>query len=350
MIQSNGYAAHAARARLTPFKFERRDPGPLDVVVEIQYCGVCHSDIHQIRNEWGESVYPMVPGHEIIGRVLRVGESVKKLKTGDTAAVGVIIDSCRTCASCKAGEEQYCEIGATPTYNGRDPKTGSITFGGYSNNIVVDEFFTYKVPPNLDPPAVAPLLCAGITTYSPLRHWKVGQGQKVGVVGLGGLGHMALKFAHSFGAHVVQFTTSPAKTDDALRLGANEVILSKDPNAMKSQAASFDFILDTVSAPHDVDIFLSLLKRDGAMVLVGLPDRQLAVQPAILSGKRVALTGSSIGGVRETQQMLDYCGQKGIVSDIEIIPIQKIEDAFERVLRNDVKYRFVIDMASLPKQ
>jgi uncharacterized zinc-type alcohol dehydrogenase-like protein len=323
MIQSNGYAAQAARARLTPFKFERRDPGPLDVVIEIQYCGVCHSDIHQILNEWGDSVYPMVPRHEIVGRVVQVGDSVKKLKAGDTAAVGVIIDSCRTCASCKAGEEQYCENGTTPTYNGPGPRTGSITFGGYSNNIVVDELFVYKVPPNLDLPAVAPLLCAGITTYSPLRHWKVSQGQKVGVVGLGGLGHMALKFTHSFGAHVVQFTTSPAKTDDALCLGANEVVLSKEPNAMRSQAASFDFILDTVSAPHDIDMFLSLLKRDGAMVLVGLPDRQLAVQPAILSNKRVALTGSSIGGVRETQEMLDYCGQKGIVSDIEIIPIYK---------------------------
>lgn len=291
----------------------------------------------------------MVPGHEIVGRVLDVGTSVKKFKIGDTAGVGVLVDSCRTCGSCKAGEEQYCETGAVTTYNGRDRQTGEITFGGYSNNIVADESFVYKVPPNLDPASVAPLLCAGITTYSPLRHWRVGRGQKVGVIGLGGLGHMGLKFAHSLGAHVVQFTTSPSKKDDALRLGADEVVLSKDSGAMKSQGASFDFILDTVSAPHDVDVFLSILKRDGTMALVGLPDRPLTVQPAILSAKRVALSGSSIGGLAETQQMLDYCGEKGIVSDIEVIPIQQIEEAFERVLKSDVKYRFVIDMASLPK-
>jgi alcohol dehydrogenase (NADP+) len=350
MIQSRGYAAQEAGARLAPFKFERRDPRPHDVVIEIQYCGVCHSDIHQVRNEWNEAVYPMVPGHEIVGRVLEIGPAVKKFKVGDTAGVGVLVDSCRTCASCKAGEEQYCETGAVPTYNGRDRQTGDITFGGYSNNIVADEHFVFRIPPNLDPAAVTPLLCAGITTYSPLRHWKVGQRQKVGVVGLGGLGHMGLKFAHSLGAHVVQFTTSSSKKDDALRLGANEVVLSKDRNAMKSQAASFDFILDTVSAPHDVDMFLSLLNRDGTMVLVGLPDRPLTVQPALLSGKRVSLTGSSIGGVRETQEMLDYCGEKGIVSDVEVIPIQKIDHAFERVLKSDVKYRFVIDMASLRKQ
>jgi alcohol dehydrogenase (NADP+) len=350
MIQSRGYAAQEARARLAPFQFERRDPRPHDVVVAIEYCGVCHSDIHQVRNEWNEAVYPMVPGHEIVGRVLEIGAAVEKFKTGDAAGVGVLVDSCRNCASCKVGEEQYCETGAVLTYNGRDLHTGDITFGGYSNNIVVDEDFVFRIPPKLDPAAVAPLLCAGITTYSPLRHWKIGPGQKVGVVGLGGLGHMGLKFAHSLGAHVVQFTTSPTKKDDALRLGANEVVLSKDSAAMKSQAASFDFILDTVSAPHDVDMFLSMLKRDGTMVLVGLPDRPLTVQPALLSGKRVALTGSSIGGVRETQQMLDYCGEKGIVSDIEMIPIQNIDDAFERVLKSDVKYRFVIDMASLAAQ
>src|SRR5689334_22217269 len=350
MIQSRGYAAQEARARLAPFKFERRDPRPHDVVVEIEYCGVCHSDIHQVRNEWNEAVYPLVPGHEIVGRVIGVGDAVKKFKIGDTAGIGVLVDSCGTCASCKAGEEQYCETGAVLTYNGRDLHTGDITFGGYSNNILADEAFVFRIPGKLNRTGVAPLLCAGITTYSPLRHWKVGQGQKVGIVGLGGLGHMGLKFAHSMGAHVVQFTTSPNKEEDALRLGANEVVLSKDPGAVKSQAASFDFILDTVSAPHDVDMFLSMLKRDGTMVLVGLPDRPLTIQPAILSGKRVALTGSSIGGVHETQEMLDYCGEKGIVSDIEIIPIQKIDEAFERVLKSDVKYRFVIDMASLPKQ
>jgi alcohol dehydrogenase (NADP+) len=350
MIQSRGYAAQEARARLAPFQFERRDPRPHDVVVEIQYCGVCHSDIHQVRNEWNEGVYPMVPGHEIVGRVVGIGASVKKFKVGDTAGVGVMVDSCRVCESCKAGEEQYCETGAVGTYNGRDRQTGDITFGGYSNNIVADEAFVFKIPPKLNPAGVAPLLCAGITTYSPLRYWKVSRGQKVGVVGLGGLGHMALKFAHSLGAHVVQFTTSPSKKDDALRLGADEVVLSNDSGAMKAQGASFDFILDTVSAPHDIDIFLSMLKRNATMALVGLPDRPLTVQPAILSGKRVALSGSSIGGLAETQQMLDYCGEQGIVSDIEVIPIQQIDEAFERVLKSDVKYRFVIDMASLPKQ
>jgi len=292
----------------------------------------------------------MVPGHEIVGRVLEIGASVKKFKIGDTVGVGVLVDSCRTCGSCKAGEEQYCETGAVPTYNGRDRQTGDITFGGYSNNMIADESFVFRIPPKLNPAGVAPLLCAGITTYSPLRHWKVSQGRKVGVVGLGGLGHMALKFAHSLGAYVVQFTTSPSKKDDALRLGADEVVLSNDHAAMKSQAASFDFILDTVSAPHDVDIFLSMLKRDGAMALAGLPDRPLTVQPAILSSKRVSLTGSSIGGLVETQQMLDYCAERNIVSDVEVIPIQKIDEAFERVLKGDVKYRFVIDMASLAKQ
>jgi alcohol dehydrogenase (NADP+) len=350
MIQSRGYAAQEARARLTPFQFERRDPRPHDVLVEIQYCGVCHSDIHQVRNEWNEGVYPMVPGHEIVGRVIGIGASVKKFKVGDTAGVGVMVDSCRVCESCKAGEEQYCETGAVGTYNGRDRQTGDITFGGYSNNIVADESFVFKIPPQLNPAGVAPLLCAGITTYSPLRHWEISGGQKVGVIGLGGLGHMALKFAHSLAAHVVQFTTSPSKKDDALRLGADEVVLSNDSGAMKSQGASFDFILDTVSAPHDIDIFLSMLKRNATMALVGLPDRPLTVQPAILSGKRVALSGSSIGGLAETQQMLDYCGEKGIVSDIEMIPIQQINEAFERVLKSDVKYRFVIDMASLKKQ
>ncbi|MFL6351250.1 MAG: NAD(P)-dependent alcohol dehydrogenase [Bryobacteraceae bacterium] len=347
MIHSRGYAAREAQARLAPFQFERRDPRPHDVVLEIQYCGVCHSDIHQVRNEWNEGVYPMVPGHEIVGRVLQVGKSVKKFKIGDTAGIGVLVDSCRTCASCKAGEEQYCETGAVGTYNGRDLQTGDITFGGYSNNIVADESFVFKVPPQLSPAAVAPLLCAGITTYSPLRHWGVGRGQKVGVIGLGGLGHMALKFAHSLGAHVVQFTTSPSKHEDAMRLGADEVVLSNDSGALKSQGASFDFILDTVSAPHDIDIFLSMLKRGATMALVGLPDRPLAIQPATLSGKRVALSGSSIGGVAETQQMLDYCGEQEIVSDIEMIPMQEINEAFERVLKSDVKYRFVIDMASL---
>ncbi|TCK71583.1 NAD(P)-dependent alcohol dehydrogenase [Acidipila rosea] len=345
-IKSHGYAAHSATKPLAPFSFERRSPGEHDVVVEIEYCGVCHSDIHQARNEWGGSNYPMVPGHEIVGKVTAVGSAVKKFKVGDLAGVGVIVDSCRECASCKAGEEQYCEVGMVQTYNTPD-KQGEMTYGGYSNNIVTHEDFVHSVSPKLNPAGVAPLLCAGITTYSPLRHWKVGKGQKVGVVGLGGLGHMALKFAHSFGAHVVQFTTSLSKTEDAKRLGADEVVLSKDPEAMKAHANSFDFILDTVSAPHDMNAYLALLKRDGTMAQVGLPDKQPTIEMGNLLFKRRTLSGSIIGGMAETQEMLDYCAEHNITADVEVIPIDKINEAFERVLKSDVKYRFVIDMKSL---
>jgi alcohol dehydrogenase (NADP+) len=347
MISSRGYAAQNNKSPLAPFSFERRDPGPKDVVIDIQFCGVCHSDIHQARNEWGGAVYPMVPGHEIVGRVTRVGSAVTKFRGGDLAGVGCMVDSCRTCANCKKGEEQFCLVRTIFTYNSPEKGTGRNTYGGYSNNIVVDEDFVLKISPKLNPAAAAPLLCAGITTYSPMRHYKVGPGQKVGVVGLGGLGHMALKFARSFGAHVVQFTTSPGKKDDAMRLGAHEVVISKDAAAMKAQANSFDFILDTVSAAHDVEALLSLLKLDGHMAIVGVPPEPLSVPAFSLIMGRRSLVGSAIGGVRETQEMLDYCAEHGIASDIEIIPIKRIEEAFTRTVKADVKYRFVIDMSTL---
>jgi uncharacterized zinc-type alcohol dehydrogenase-like protein len=299
------------------------------------------------RNEWGQSIYPMVPGHEIVGRVSAAGSAVTKFKVGDIAAVGVIVDSCRKCTPCKKGEEHFCDEGATLTYAVPDRVDGSITMGGYSNNYVVDERFAHTVPANLDLAAVAPLLCAGITTYSPLRHWKAGPGKKVGIVGLGGLGHMALKFAHSFGAHVVQFTTNLRKKEDALRLGADEVVLSTDPEAMKAHAKSFDLILDTVSAPHSIDDYLVLLKQDATMALVGLPEVPPSFSVFNLITKRASIAGSMIGGMPETQEMLDYCGEHNIVSDIEVIRIDQVNQAFERLLKQDVKYRFVIDMSSL---
>jgi uncharacterized zinc-type alcohol dehydrogenase-like protein len=348
MTQSRGYAAQSATTPLAPYQFQRRDPKGRDVVVEIMYCGVCHSDIHSARNEWKNAVYPMVPGHEIIGRVMAVGSEVTRFNAGELVGVGVIVDSCRTCPSCKAGEEQYCDNGATLTYGVTD-RYGDITYGGYSNNIVVDEHYVHRISPKLNPAGVAPLLCAGITTYSPLRHWKVGKGKKVGIVGLGGLGHMGLKFAHSFGAHVVQFTTSLSKKEDALRLGADEVVLSTDATAMQKHANSFDFILDTAAAPHDLNAYLALIKRDGAMALVGLPDQPPVVQTGALAFRRRSLSGSIIGGMPETQEMLDYCAEHNIVSDVEMIPIQKINEAYARMVKNDVKYRFVIDMASLQK-
>jgi uncharacterized zinc-type alcohol dehydrogenase-like protein len=348
MAESHGVAAQHAKAPLTPFRFERREPGKSDIEIAIDFCGICHTDIHQVRDEWGGAIFPMVPGHEIVGRVTRVGDDVKKFRVGDLAGVGCMVDSCGHCASCKAGEEQYCENAIVFTYNSLD-KSGAPTYGGYSNNIVVDESFALKIPENLDLAAVAPLLCAGITTYSPLRHWKIKAGDKVGVVGLGGLGHMALKFAHSFGAHVVQFTTSLNKKEDAKRLGADEVVLSKDADAMNAHLNSFDLIIDTVSADHDVSALLALAKRDGALVMVGLPDKPLPVPAFGLVLKRRHIAGSIIGGIAETQEMLDYCAKHGIVSDIEIIPIQKVDEAYERMLKNDVKYRFVIDLASLGK-
>ena len=347
MPASKGYGTLDAQSPLAPYNFSRREPGPTEIVVDTLFCGVCHSDLHMVRNEWGGSIYPLVPGHEIVGRVTAAGSAVTKFKVGGIAAVGVIVDSCRQCAPCHRGEEHFCDLGATLTYANTDRVDGSITMGGYSSNYVVDERFAHTVPANLDLAAVAPLLCAGITTYSPLRHWKVGPGMKVGIVGLGGLGHMALKFAHSFGAHVVQFTTNLRKREDALRLGADEVVLSSDADAMKAHFKSFDFILDAAAAPHSLDPYTTLLKQDATMCLVGLPDKFPVLNVGNLIFKRAALSGSMIGGMPETQQMLDYCGEHNIVSDIEVIPIQKINEAYERMLKQDVKYRFVIDMSSL---
>jgi uncharacterized zinc-type alcohol dehydrogenase-like protein len=347
MPSSQGYGTPNAQTPLAPYAFSRREPGPTEIVVETLYCGVCHSDLHMARNEWGNAIYPLVPGHEIVGRVIAVGTSSKKFKVGDLAAVGVIVDSCRHCAPCNRGEEHYCLEGATLTYASKDRVDGSITMGGYSNNYVVDERFAHTIPANLDLAAVAPLLCAGITTYSPLRHWQAGPGKKVGVVGLGGLGHMALKFAHSLGAHVVQFTTSLKKKEDALRLGADEVVLSTDANAMKAHARSFDFIVDAASGPHAYDPYLELLKQDATLAMVGLPGKPATIEIGNLIFRRAALSGSMIGGMPETQQMLDYCGQHNITADVEVIPIQKVNEAFERMLKQDVKYRFVIDMSSL---
>ncbi len=347
MKHTHAYSAASATASLAPFSLDRRDPLPTDVQIEILYCGVCHSDIHQARNEWQNTVYPCVPGHEIVGRVTAVGSDVTKFKVGDTAAVGCMVDSCRTCPSCQAGNEQLCDQFPIFTYNGPDKHSGGVTYGGYSDAIVVDESFVLRVPENLDLAATAPLLCAGITTYSPLRQWGVKAWQKVGIVGLGGLGHMGLKFAHAFGAHTVLFTTSPGKAEDAKRLGADEVILSKNTDEMNAHASSFDFILDAVSADHDINAYLNLLKADGALVLVGAPEKPLAVAAFPLLMKRRRLAGSLIGGIAETQEMLDFCGEHNITSDIEMIPIQKVNEAYDRVLKSDVKYRFVIDMSSL---
>jgi uncharacterized zinc-type alcohol dehydrogenase-like protein len=349
---ARAFAAPSASSPLGPHSIVRRDPRPQDVDIEILHCGVCHSDLHQARDEWKSvmpTVYPCVPGHEIVGRVRRVGSAVTKFKEGDLAAVGCMVDSCRTCTSCKAGLEQYCQNFATYTYNAPDKVSGGVTAGGYSDRIVVDEAFVLRVPSSLNLAGVAPLLCAGITTYSPLRHWKVGKGQKVGIVGLGGLGHMGLKFAHAFGAHTVLFTTSPNKAADAKRLGADEVIVSTDAEQMKAHAGSFDFILDTASAKHDLNQYLMMLKLDGAMTLVGAPEEPAPVASfALIMGRR-SLAGSGIGGIAETQEMLDFCAQHGITSDVESISIQQINEAYERLLKGDVKYRFVIDMASLAK-
>ena len=343
-----GYAAQSNKSPLEPFRFERRTPGPKDVQIDILYCGVCHSDLHQVRNEWAGTTYPIVPGHEIVGRVARVGDKVTKFKVGDVAAVGCLVDSCRTCESCKEGLEQYCYTGHTLTYNSPDPHLGTMTYGGYSSQIVVDEDFVLTVSPKLDPAATAPLLCAGITTYSPLRHWEVGPGSKVGVVGLGGLGHMGVKFAHAFGAHTVLFTTSPGKAADAKKLGADEVVISKNADEMSEHRNSFDFILNTVAASHNLDAFTELLKVDGTLCLVGAPEHPHP-SPTVftLMMKRRSIAGSGIGGLPETQEMLDFCAEHGIVSDIEVIPIQQINQAYERMLKGDVKYRFVIDNASL---
>jgi uncharacterized zinc-type alcohol dehydrogenase-like protein len=349
MYNAKAFAASTATSPLASTAISRREPTERDVQLEILFCGVCHSDLHTVRDEWNAvmpTVYPCVPGHEIVGRVTAVGSSVTKFKVGDIAAVGCLVGSDGTCPECKAGLEQFCN-GMTLTYNAPDKHTGGVTYGGYSDSIVVDEHFVLHVPSNLDLAGAAPLLCAGITTYSPLRHWGVTKGQKVGIVGLGGLGHMGVKFAHALGAHTVVFTTSPSKVEDARRLGADEVIISKDANEMQKHAGSFDFILDAVSADHDINAYIHLLKRDGNMTLVGAPEKALPLFSMGLLFKRRSVSGSLIGGLAETQEMLNFCGEHNITADVEVIAMQQINEAYERLLKSDVKYRFSIDMASL---
>ena len=352
MYNAKAYSAATAKSPLASTAITRRDPTEHDVQIEILYCGVCHSDLHTVRNEWSDvmpTVYPCIPGHEIVGRVTRIGSAVTKFKAGDLAAVGCMVDSDGTCPECRAGLEQFCP-NFTLTYNFPDKHLGGITYGGYSDSIVVDQKFVLRVPSNLSLAGAAPLLCAGITTYSPLRHWGVTKGKKVGVVGLGGLGHMGVKFAHALGAHVVVFSTSPNKKDDALRLGADEVVISKNANEMEKHVGSFDFILDAVSADHDINAYINLLRRDGNLTLVGAPEKPLAVAAfGLLFGRR-SLSGSPIGGIAETQEMLDFCGTNNITADVEVIPIQKINEAYERLLKSDVKYRFSIDIASLKSE
>jgi uncharacterized zinc-type alcohol dehydrogenase-like protein len=349
MYKAKAYSAGSATSPLAPTTIPRRDPNEHDVQIEILFCGICHSDLHQVRNEWSgvmPTVYPCVPGHEIVGRVTKAGSAVKGFKAGDLAAVGCLVDSDRTCPECQAGLEQFCP-NLTLTYNFPDKHLGGVTYGGYSDSVVVDERFVLHVPSSLDLAGTAPLLCAGITTYSPMRHWGVTKGKKVGVVGLGGLGHMGVKFADALGAQVVVFTTSPRKKDDALRLGADEVVVSSNADEMKKHAGSFDFILDAVSADHDINAYIELLRRDGNLTLVGAPEKPLAVAAfGLLFGRR-SLSGSPIGGLPETQEMLDFCAAHNITSDVEVIPIQKLNEAYERLVKGDVKYRFSIDMASL---
>jgi len=353
MYKTKAYSAASATSPLSSATIPRRDPTDRDVQIEILFCGICHSDLHQVRNEWKEvmpTVYPCVPGHEIVGRVTKVGSAVTKYKPGDLAAVGCLVDSDHTCPQCEAALEQFCP-NMVLTYNWADKHgTAPVTYGGYSNSIVVDERFVLRVPSNLSLAGTAPLLCAGITTYSPLRHWGVTKGKKVGIVGLGGLGHMGVKFARAFGAHVVVFTTSPGKTEDALRLGAHEVVLSRNADEMKKHAGSFDFILDAVAADHDINAYINLLARDGNLTMVGAPDKPLAVNVFGLIFGRRSFSGSPIGGLAETQEMLDFCGQHNITADVEVIPIQKVNEAYERLVKSDVKYRFCIDMASLKSE
>ncbi len=349
MFNAKAYSAASSTSPLASTTIARRDPTEHDVQLEILFCGICHSDLHQVRDEWKSmmpTVYPCVPGHEIVGRVTKVGSHVTKFKEGDLVGVGCMVDSDGTCPECKAGFEQFCTNMAL-TYNSPDKHLGGVTYGGYSDSIVVDERFVLRVPANLNLAGAAPLLCAGITTYSPMRHWGVTKGKKVGVVGLGGLGHMGVKFAHAFGAHTVVFTTSPKKKEDALRLGADEVVISTDANAMNKHAGSFDFILDAVAAEHDINAYINLLGRDGNITLVGAPEKPLPVSAFGLIFRRRSFSGSLIGGIAETQEMLDFCGQHNITSDVEVIPMQKVNEAYERLVRSDVKYRFSIDMASL---
>lgn len=348
MTQVNAYATTGATEKLGPFNIQRREPGEDDVQIEILYCGVCHSDIHQARNEWGNSIFPMVPGHEIVGRITAVGSNVSHFKVGELAGVGCMVDSCQTCAACKDGEEQFCDGGMIATYNSLG-KDGAPTYGGYSTHIVVDQKFTLHVSEKLDITGVAPLLCAGITTYSPLRHWKVGKGQKVAVMGLGGLGHMGVKFAVAFGADVTVISTSPSKEQDAKKLGAHHFAVSRDAETMQKLQGNFDFILNTLSAEHDYNMYLSLLSRNGTMVVVGVPSQPSVVAAFNLIGRRRSIAGSLIGGIKETQEMLDFCAEHNIVSDVEVINMEQINEAYERILKSDVRYRFVIDMESLRK-
>ncbi|ACC79336.1 Alcohol dehydrogenase GroES domain protein [Nostoc punctiforme PCC 73102] len=352
MYNTKAYSAASATSPMSSTQIARRDPTEHDVQIEILFCGICHSDLHSVRNEWSSiisTVYPIVPGHEIVGRVTEVGSAVTKYKPGDLAAVGCLVDSDGTCLNCKAGLENFCP-NQILTFNSPDKHLGGVTYGGYSDSIVVDERFVLRVPSNLDLAGAAPLLCAGITTYSPMRHWGVTEGKKVGLVGLGGLGHMGVKFAHAFGAHVVVFTTSPDKKEDALRLGADEVVVSRNADEMQKHAGSFDFILDTVSAKHDINAYLNLLRLDGNITLVGAPEKPLDVAAFSLIMARRSLSGSNIGGIPETQEMLDFCGKHNITADVEVIPIQKVNEAYDRLLKSDVKYRFVIDMASLKSE
>lgn len=347
MIATKAYAAQDPKSLLAPFHLERREPGEHDVQIEILYCGVCHSDIHQVRDEWGGSIFPMVPGHEIVGRVTKTGSHVTKFKVGDLAGVGCFVDSCRTCPNCLEGLEQYCDVGMVATYNGREKVTNLPTYGGYSTQIVVDEQYTLQISSKLPLEGVAPLLCAGITTYSPLRHVGVGKGHKVGVVGLGGLGHMAVKFAAAFGAEVTMLSSSPSKSADAQKLGAHHFALTSDPATLKKLENHFDFILNTVSAQHDYSTYLNLLRTNGTMIVVGVPPTPSQVPAFNLIMKRRSIIGSLIGGIKETQEMLDFCAEKNIVSDVEVIPVHEINHAYERMLKGDVRYRFVIDIASL---
>jgi alcohol dehydrogenase (NADP+) len=352
MYKAKAYSVSSPTSQFASTTIERRDTTDHDVQIEILFCGICHSDLHQARNEWKDvmpTAYPCVPGHEIVGRVTKVGSGVSRFKRGDVAAVGCMVDSDRTCPECKAGLEQFCP-NLILTYNFPDKHTGGVTYGGYSDSIVVDENFVLRVPSNLDLAGAAPLLCAGITTYSPMRHWGVTKGKKVGVVGLGGLGHMAVKFAHAFGAHTVVFTTSPSKKEDAMRLGADEVVISRNSDEMAKHADSFDFILDAVAAEHDINAYIGMLRRDGNLTMVGAPDKPLPVGVFGLLFRRRSFSGSLIGGIAETQEMLDFCGQHNITSDVEVIPVQKIDEAYGRMAKSDVKYRFSIDMASLKSE
>lgn len=346
MIRARGYAASSSGAPLAPFPFDRRDPGLHDVAIEILYCGICHSDIHSVRDEWDHGNYPMVPGHEIVGRVSRAGSSVSRFKPGQLVGVGCFVDSCRVCSACKSGQENYCETGPLFTYNSKD-KTGTFTRGGYSSSIVVDENYVLRIPEGISPERAAPLLCAGITTYSPLKKWGVGRGHHLGVVGLGGLGHMAVKFGASLGATVTVFSSSPQKRDEALFLGAHRFVLTKEKRDMDSLSNSLNFIIDTVSATHDVDALLALLRREGTLILVGAPGDPLSMSSFSLIMGRRTMAGSLIGGIKETQEMLDYCAKTGIQADVEVIPVSQVNEAYERVVRGDVRYRFVLDMKTL---